>query len=381
MYSLRFAKNFLIPLAVAVIWVVFYTQAQAALSVKITSPANNAALAACSDVLISAEATKDQADIKNVTFYLNGKILRRVNAAPYEYHWTGLTGGLFTLTAKVIDKNSNEANSDPVVVNVDNTAEGDVIKNGEFNCKPTPWTLWLNTGAIAVYEIWNDFYFNDSSYAAITIEDGSDTNWHIQFLQDVPLDSGYNYEISFQADADKEKPIAIEFQQNGGDWLVHYWMDITVTQYGLYGPYVFNCLVNDPTAQFKFCFGANDYDIFLDDVKMIRTSMTDVQNRDVSSTPEGYQLYQNFPNPFNMETTLEYELPQTSQVMLNIFNLQGQKIRTLIQGQERAGRHAANWDGRNDDGSIVSTGIYIYQLQIKNHDKSFTLFRKTALIK
>jgi hypothetical protein len=381
MQPLRFSKNLFALVFVAVILVVFSLQAHAALSVKITNPTNNAAIASCSDVVISAEVTQGDADIKDVKFYVNGKLLRAVKTVPYEYKWTSLLGGWYTITAIVTDKNSNTATSDPVKINVDNTAEGDVIQNGEFNCKATPWILSLTSPAVAVYEVWNDNYFNDSCYAAIIIENGTDTNWYIQFVQSVPIDSGYNYEISFMADADKEKPIALVFQENGDDWTGHYWQDVTITQYGLYGPYVFNCLVTDATAQFKFILGLNDYDIFLDDVKIIKTSMTGVQDRDVSSTPDGYQLYQNYPNPFNMETTLQYELPQSGQVVLSIYNLQGQKIRTLSQGQEQAGLHTATWDGKNDSGAIVSTGVYIYQLQIKNHDKSFTLSRKTALIK
>ena len=74
-------------------------------------------------------------------------------------------------------------------------------------------------------------------------------------------------------------------------------------------------------------------------------------------------LNQNYPNPFNSSTTIMYSLPKRTNVVLNIYNLLGQKVRTLVDGVEDAGDKAIVWNGKNYMGQGVSSGVYIYRLQ------------------
>jgi flagellar hook assembly protein FlgD len=73
-------------------------------------------------------------------------------------------------------------------------------------------------------------------------------------------------------------------------------------------------------------------------------------------------LLQNFPNPFNPETIISYQLPLDRNIELIIKNLFGQRIRTLIKGFQNAGYYQIPWDGRDDENNQVTSGIYIYQL-------------------
>ncbi|NIT55318.1 MAG: T9SS type A sorting domain-containing protein, partial [Aliifodinibius sp.] len=79
---------------------------------------------------------------------------------------------------------------------------------------------------------------------------------------------------------------------------------------------------------------------------------------------ERFVLYQNYPNPFNPETVISYQLPVASDVELSVYNILGQKVRTLVKGRQSAGRHEVTWDGRDDGGVKVSSGVYVYQLKI-----------------
>lgn len=79
--------------------------------------------------------------------------------------------------------------------------------------------------------------------------------------------------------------------------------------------------------------------------------------------PAAYRLQPNYPNPFNPETRLSFELPKNTRVSLKIFNSLGQEIRTLIAAWQPAGVHQVVWDGRNDLNQPVSSGIYFFQLQ------------------
>ncbi|MCK4297780.1 MAG: T9SS type A sorting domain-containing protein, partial [Candidatus Marinimicrobia bacterium] len=82
----------------------------------------------------------------------------------------------------------------------------------------------------------------------------------------------------------------------------------------------------------------------------------------VNTVPEDFMLLQNYPNPFNPETTIEYALPHASKVNISIYNVLGQKIRTLSDTKKIEGYYKVIWDGKNDRGEIVPTGIYLYVL-------------------
>lgn len=84
------------------------------------------------------------------------------------------------------------------------------------------------------------------------------------------------------------------------------------------------------------------------------------KNDDNNLLPSQFVLYQNYPNPFNSSTTIKYDLPYSSQVELKIFNILGEEIRTLINSFEIAGSKKINWNGKNDLGNNVSSGVYFY---------------------
>lgn len=75
--------------------------------------------------------------------------------------------------------------------------------------------------------------------------------------------------------------------------------------------------------------------------------------------PLSYRLRQNYPNPFNPTTTIQFDVPEASQVTLRIYNLLGQEIRTLVDEFKPAGEYAIQWDGKNDRGGETASGIYI----------------------
>jgi hypothetical protein len=94
-------------------------------------------------------------------------------------------------------------------------------------------------------------------------------------------------------------------------------------------------------------------------------------------TPLIYSLAQNYPNPFNSTTLISYEIPVTSQVVLNIFNTEGRLVRTLVNNQVAPGTHNAIWNGLSNTGTPVATGVYIYRLQAG----SFNAIQKMVYLK
>jgi len=85
----------------------------------------------------------------------------------------------------------------------------------------------------------------------------------------------------------------------------------------------------------------------------------------------------NFPNPFNPETTISYNLPHSSRITITIYDLLGQKVITLFDGYKAAGSYSLKWDGKNESGHIVPCGIYVYKLEAGKvtQDKKMILLR------
>ena len=94
-------------------------------------------------------------------------------------------------------------------------------------------------------------------------------------------------------------------------------------------------------------------------------NITSVRNPDPVSIPAEFSLSQNFPNPFNPSTTITFEIPQSyanSNVSLSVYNLRGQKIRSLVTANMAAGIHVIRWAGKNDLGQNVASGLYLCRL-------------------
>jgi len=85
-------------------------------------------------------------------------------------------------------------------------------------------------------------------------------------------------------------------------------------------------------------------------------------NRNAAGLPTNYEFFPNFPNPFNATTTIRYALPDNAQVRLEVFNVLGQKVKTLVDEFQTAGYKQVVWDGRNDRGDQVASGIYFYRI-------------------
>lgn len=93
--------------------------------------------------------------------------------------------------------------------------------------------------------------------------------------------------------------------------------------------------------------------------------------------PKTYELFQNYPNPFNPATEIKYQLPKVSGVELTIYNVLGEKVRILVQEKKDPGVHHVRWDGINDRGIPVRSGIYFYRLSAGNYKS----VRKMILIR
>ncbi len=108
---------------------------------------------------------------------------------------------------------------------------------------------------------------------------------------------------------------------------------------------------------------------------IVDSSVTGIRVTDI--IPDDYRLFQNFPNPFNPETVIRYDLHEAGMVSLKVYSLLGQEMRTLVNTRQEAGHKSVVWDGLNNNGMPVASGIYLYRLETGH----FISIRKMILLK
>ena len=92
-----------------------------------------------------------------------------------------------------------------------------------------------------------------------------------------------------------------------------------------------------------------------------------------ASSPDEFALDQNFPNPFNSDTVISFSLPRQAAVDLSIYSLTGQQLATLVRGTRTAGQYTVAWDGRDEEGQALASGVYLYRLQTGHNAKTHKL--------
>ena len=123
---------------------------------------------------------------------------------------------------------------------------------------------------------------------------------------------------------------------------------------------------------------------YLDDIRLVAAKLGDDTNTAVreqhsATLPPSFTLAQNYPNPFNSATVIRFALPTSDDVELSIFNLAGQQVATLAQGARVAGTYTVSWDGRDDNGRQLASGVYLYRLRTGDGQQVET--RKLLLIR
>jgi hypothetical protein len=191
-------------------------------------------------------------------------------------------------------------------------------------------------------------------------------------IWDVFLESGQSYTASFTRSGTADIRLAMFHNpgsgtfwagRNASEWEMSESgnMSYTAPASDWYGLVVF---ANDKE-------GAGTYTI-----RITPTGMTAVGT--VPLTPERFALYQNTPNPFNPSTFIRYDVPSDGlPVSLCIYDVQGRLVRNLLRGVQSAGEKSIAWDGRGDNGNLMSTGIYFYRLEAAGYSET----RKMLLIK
>jgi len=118
----------------------------------------------------------------------------------------------------------------------------------------------------------------------------------------------------------------------------------------------------DGDGKIDLLVGSHEGDIFF----YRNETIISVENIE-EEIPQIFNLLQNYPNPFNPSTTIRFDLPVASKILLTIYNPLGQKVRELVDGRFDAGQHQITWDGRDDFSHQVASGVYFLKLSINKN--------------
>lgn len=351
--------------------------------VELTSPVNGQKFGDCSDVPLAVNLDVQSGGVKDVRYYANGIQKGFNRKTPYDDVWEGAPNCIYEIYAKVTDSDGNEFYSESVYITVgENYVDHNICVNGEFSCGLSDWSLQRNEGAAATVEVDSMLWLSEGAGIIINIENGGSANWHVQLQQNFQLISGHSYEYQFMAEATEAKTIDVAFQQKADPYETYHNQAVTVDGANIYGPYTFDCTVDQDAAQFKFNVGGNTTPIMIDGVMIIDEFVSGVREITYKNgkTAETYVMSHNYPNPFNPETTIQYELSDAASVTIALFDIQGRQIRTLVSDAKSAGTHEVKWNGQDELGNRMPSGMYIYRVTAEMNHKTHQFSRKMLLV-
>jgi len=179
----------------------------------------------------------------------------------------------------------------------------------------------------------------------------------------------------FHAPADNTDSTFVEITTDGLQWTVlklvkaqvgsQNWMseDIDLSAYGLEEQIWIRW-------RYESDGGYNTYPFQLDDVGV--GNVVGIGNA-ADGLPRTFDLAQNYPNPFNPNTHIKFQLPRQEKIKIEIYNISGQRVRTLVNREYAAGRYQIEWNGMNDAGAPVATGMYVCRLAAGDFRKSIKM--------
>ncbi|MFZ0390511.1 MAG: T9SS type A sorting domain-containing protein, partial [Calditrichia bacterium] len=223
---------------------------------------------------------------------------------------------------------------------------GGYYASGVYAGLESPW-LELSGDMVLEFSTW---YNIESSNTAGEAYDGAlveITYDGVTYQQLVPAE-GYTHQI-ISNPASPFAPNTPVFSGYSGGWLTYH-ADIPATA---------------GNAKIRFTFGSDaaseEEGWYIDDVSL--TPTTGIAPVEMTSLPKRFGIEDNYPNPFNPATTIRYVLTETGTVSLDIYDMSGRKIRTLVNGNEAAGEKEVRWNGITESGSHAASGIYLAVLR------------------
>ncbi len=241
--------------------------------------------------------------------------------------------------------------------------DNNMLSNWEFDNGLDGWQFWDGgADADAVYEVDDAGIISGDYSLRWEIINGGSEVWYLQTYQSVPVYEGVEYFIDFLVawDGPAELNLSFVWELAVDPYTKYLAVDTLLYDFNQRIQYSFIAEATDETANLKIFVGKNvDAFVWLDKIYVSDVPLDDSAVADNhATTPATFSLSQNFPNPFNPMTTITYELESHSDVTLNVFNMLGEKVASLVNEPQGAGQYSVRFDA-----SHVPSGVYLYHLK------------------
>jgi beta-glucanase (GH16 family) len=351
------------PQTMMVDYVRVYQDASVQPTVTLTSPANNAALGAGSDLVLTADPKPGTGTVAKVEFFQDAMKVGEAAASPYTVTLANAQPGTYRFTAKVTNSGGDAASSAVSAVTI-----GSGAPNSPYGAAAAavPGTIEMenyNLGASGTAYSDADAGNTGSVYRsdAVDIESCSDTGggydvgwtaageWMLYTI-DVKQSGTYRFNTrtassagggSYHIEIDGTDVTGVIAAPSTGAWQT--WTTSP-------SPVV---TLNAGIHTMKFCVNASGFNVNKTSVALIATSV-----KERPQAPTIFALEQNYPNPFNPSTTIRYSVARAGDVTLEVFDILGTKVASLVNGRMEPGTYAAEWNARTQP-----SGMYLYRLR------------------
>ncbi|MFA5834075.1 MAG: aryl-sulfate sulfotransferase [Bacteroidota bacterium] len=270
---------------------------------------------------------------------------------------TGFKNGkryYFRVTIK--DSAGNESpfsNEESILVRFLTPGENLVV-NGDFSDGTISWNYNVTSPGVGVP------FVTDGELLA-QIGNGGTQTWHVQLVQEnIPIINGLKYRFEFDAYAAGNRSMEIKIAMSAApntNYSKTGLIALTTTK----KHFSFDFTMQDPTdnaAKVVFNCGLSDIDVLIDNVSIKQIIPAGVDGKS-ENFPSEFLLHQNFPNPFNPHTVIQYHLPGANVVSLKVFDVLGNEVATLVHHGQEAGTYSVPFNALN-----LSSGVYFYKLQV-----------------
>ena len=219
------------------------------------------------------------------------------------------------------------------------------------------WTTYQNTGWFGKFNTTGEEIFTKTTY--------NGNEWGIMFPKGLAIDHENNIYIG--GNGGETGGFISKYDKNG----IKSW-EFKPAQWRDWPNYIPNDIASDNHNDIYFIGDSTNYVIY-GKIGIIPTSVD--ENKGIF--PQSYVLKQNYPNPFNPVTTIEYQLPKDSYVTLRVFNIRGELVKTCIEEKQSSGGYKTQWNGIDENGNSVASGLYLYQLKADD----FSQLNKMILVR
>lgn len=280
---------------------------------------------------------------------------------PYYYIYDLHDDERYYFGVTALDNNGNQSemsNIDGVITHFVQKGNN-IIRNGKFFDGLQYWDFSLVAGAEATVTLID-------GEIHLEVDKNHKTPEQVQFSQNhLPLFKDHTYLLEFDTYSLHEALFQVKILGSTGsdeEYLKTSALYINNNDYHFKQTFT----MGQPTdflSKLVFNLGKYKGDLFLDNIRLVDITVTDVEDITTDEAISTFRLFENYPNPFNPSTTISYQVPERSHVSISVYNIVGEKITTVLSTEQQKGTHSVVFNAEG-----MPSGVYIYRIEAKSMD-------------